>query len=166
MVKLARLGTKRIWRAFPRLFSCLHYHLAKCPTSITPTPRIPISHSRTGGEYLVPIEGGRMNQPRLSRCIKYAFSHSKYLHTGSSSTPSSIAHLLDRGPAEPENVVVNGFIRSIRNQKTRSFASLGDGSSLEPLQALLTPAQAHRSELSPSFLMRDMQNTETDQSPG
>jgi uncharacterized membrane protein YccC len=64
-----------------------------------------------------------------------------------SSATSSIAHLLDQGPQDAENVVVNGFIRSIRNQKQRSFASVGDGSSLEPLQALLTPEQAQRSDL-------------------
>ncbi len=59
----------------------------------------------------------------------------------------SIAQVLDIGPADSDKVVINGFIRSIRNQKQRSFASIGDGSSLEPLQALLTPEQAQRLEL-------------------
>ncbi|KAI1004987.1 Asparagine--tRNA ligase [Podosphaera aphanis] len=41
-----------------------------------------------------------------------------------------------------DEVVISGYIRSIRNQKQRSFASIGDGSSIQSLQALLTPAQA------------------------
>ncbi|KAE9369073.1 asparaginyl-tRNA synthetase [Stipitochalara longipes BDJ] len=61
-----------------------------------------------------------------------------------SNRKSTIAHLLDQGPKDREKVIVNGFIRSIRNQKQRSFASVGDGSSLEPLQALLTPQQSAR----------------------
>ncbi|KAH8819795.1 asparaginyl-tRNA synthetase-like protein [Xylogone sp. PMI_703] len=54
-----------------------------------------------------------------------------------------ISKLLASQPADPDNVTVNGFVRSIRQLKSRSFASIGDGSSLEPLQALLTPEQAH-----------------------
>ncbi|RKF83599.1 Asparagine--tRNA ligase, mitochondrial [Golovinomyces cichoracearum] len=47
------------------------------------------------------------------------------------------------GDLQADNeVVLNGYIHSIRNQKTRSFAAIGDGSCLQSLQALLTPAQA------------------------
>lgn len=92
-----------------------------------------------------------MVQPRLSHCIKLAFNHSKNGHRNFSSgldtpLPPSVARLLATGPADPSNVVVNGFVRSLRSQKQRAFASIGDGSSLEPLQALLTPAQAKRSD--------------------
>lgn len=51
------------------------------------------------------------------------------------------------------DVTVNGFVRSIRKQKTRSFAAIGDGTSLEPLQALLTPAQAERLVFSPETVL-------------
>ncbi|TVY19142.1 Mitochondrial asparagine--tRNA ligase [Lachnellula arida] len=88
-----------------------------------------------------------MVQPRLSQSIKLAFNHSRNGRRNFSSgletpLPPSVARLLATGPADPSNVVVNGFIRSLRSQKQRAFASIGDGSSLEPLQALLTPAQA------------------------
>ncbi|SPQ24717.1 36ebabfb-cdbc-4b3f-a3ac-9b839435cb21 [Thermothielavioides terrestris] len=50
----------------------------------------------------------------------------------------SIAQLLQWKPAERvDNVVVNGFVRSVRPMKTHRFVSLGDGSSLAPLQALV-----------------------------
>jgi hypothetical protein len=91
----------------------------------------------------------RMVRPQyLAKCVRQtlvqarAFSISSQLQA---STPSSIANLLERPPTNAENITVNGFVRSIRNQKTRSFASIGDGSSLQPLQALLTPEQAQRS---------------------
>jgi hypothetical protein len=100
----------------------------------------------------------------LVRCVGRALNHGRAFHTiPSSQTPkqSSIAHLLDNGPPDSENVVINGFIRSIRNQKQRSFASVGDGSSLEPLQAILTPAQAQRSDPIPVY-----QNTTIDNLAG
>jgi hypothetical protein len=85
-------------------------------------------------------------RPCLSKCIRKGLNHSRAIHAISQPGPLSIAHLLDEGTQNPESVIVNGFIRSIRNQKQRSFASIGDGSSLEPLQALLTPEQAKRFE--------------------
>jgi hypothetical protein len=88
-----------------------------------------------------------MARPAVARSVKQVFKHSRGLQTKPLSHESCIAHLLDQGPKDSEKVTVNGFIRSIRNQKQRSFASVGDGSSLEPLQALLTPQQSARSEL-------------------
>ena len=90
-----------------------------------------------------------MIKPTLSRGLKKAIRHSKSFHSSPRSRlgpqgPTPVARLLETSPNDPDNVVVNGFIRSIRNQKQRSFASIGDGSSLEPLQALLTPQQAQR----------------------
>ncbi|KAK5654311.1 hypothetical protein OQA88_7489 [Cercophora sp. LCS_1] len=50
----------------------------------------------------------------------------------------SIAQLLKWKPTEKaEGVVVNGFVRSVRSTKAHTFVSLGDGSSLAPLQALV-----------------------------
>jgi len=73
--------------------------------------------------------------------------HSRY-HSSVSGSPSpspslSVAKLLAT-PADDGEREVFGFVRSIRKQKTRAFASIGDGTSLEPLQAMLTPAQAQR----------------------
>ncbi|RDL33910.1 Class II aaRS and biotin synthetase [Venustampulla echinocandica] len=85
-------------------------------------------------------------RPQLSRCVRQAVCRASNRPFSSSrqqlQLPVPIAHILDKGPADAEDVVINGFVRSIRNQKQRSFASIGDGSSLEPLQALLTPEQA------------------------
>lgn len=39
-------------------------------------------------------------------------------------------------------VEVNGFVRSVRKQKRVAFAALSDGTTLEPLQIVLTPEQA------------------------
>ena len=88
-----------------------------------------------------------MVQPGLPRFAKAVFNHhlSRGLSSSSRSSPISVARLLDSSPTDPSNVVVNGFIVSIRNHTNRSFASLGDGSSCEPLQALLTPQQGQRS---------------------
>ncbi|CAG8977153.1 hypothetical protein HYALB_00003374 [Hymenoscyphus albidus] len=87
---------------------------------------------------------------RLAHSVKLATRHTKSRSFSSTSqygsdtasTTISIASLLDRGPADPNNVCVNGFVRSVRSQKRRSFVDLGDGSTLEPLQALLSPEQA------------------------
>ncbi|TAQ85374.1 hypothetical protein B7494_g6303 [Chlorociboria aeruginascens] len=85
-----------------------------------------------------------MIQPRISRCIQGALHHSRRKHTSSqhANAPLSVSRLLETQPIDPENITINGFVRSIRNQKLRSFAAIGDGSSLRPLQALLTPQQA------------------------
>lgn len=41
-----------------------------------------------------------------------------------------------------QDVEVNGWIRSVRRQKRVTFVALGDGSSHEPLQAVLSPEQS------------------------
>lgn len=41
-----------------------------------------------------------------------------------------------------QRVVVTGFVRTVRNQKQRSFVEIGDGSTAESLQAVLEPHQA------------------------
>ncbi|KAK4166533.1 putative mitochondrial asparaginyl-tRNA synthetase precursor [Cladorrhinum sp. PSN259] len=61
-----------------------------------------------------------------------------------SSFPSkSVSQLLQWKPAEKvDDVVVNGFVRSVRGMKAHRFVSLGDGSSLAPLQAVVETDQA------------------------
>lgn len=62
---------------------------------------------------------------------------------GSNANPRPIARLLEWKPQEEaRNVVVNGFIRSVRSMKSRSFVALGDGSSIASLQALVPSSQA------------------------
>lgn len=61
--------------------------------------------------------------------------------------PTSVAKLLDRKAGnEVGDVVVNGFVRSVRHMKSQSFVSLGDGSSLAPLQALVPPDRSEGCE--------------------
>lgn len=55
----------------------------------------------------------------------------------------NVARLLSFTKERPD-VVINGSIRSIRKQKTRCFAAIDDGSSIDTLQALMTPEQAER----------------------
>ncbi|EAW09534.1 asparagine--tRNA ligase SLM5 [Aspergillus clavatus NRRL 1] len=43
---------------------------------------------------------------------------------------------------EDQEIKVNGFIRSVRKQKRFAFAEISDGTTIEPLQAILKPAQA------------------------
>lgn len=60
-----------------------------------------------------------------------------------STVPTSIEGLLDFKPHEPvSEVKVDGFVRSVRSQKRYHFVSLGDGSSLESLQAVVPADQA------------------------
>jgi hypothetical protein len=113
-----------------------------------PEPRA-VRPSATSSPLRGAVRASTMVQPRLAPCIRLAFrSHSSrnFSSTRETPLPPSVAHLLGTGPADPSNVVVNGFIRSLRSQKQRAFASIGDGSSLEPLQAILTPEQAKRCE--------------------
>ncbi|KAI0122488.1 asparaginyl-tRNA synthetase [Daldinia grandis] len=61
----------------------------------------------------------------------------------STTVPSSIADFLNFKPQEPvSDVNIHGFVRSVRAQKRHHFVSLGDGSSLEPLQAVVPADQA------------------------
>lgn len=55
----------------------------------------------------------------------------------------TIADLLDFKPPEPvPDTTANGWVRSVRAQKQHHFVSIGDGSSLVPIQAVVPPDQA------------------------
>jgi asparaginyl-tRNA synthetase len=60
--------------------------------------------------------------------------------------PANIASLLkssaDNTDESTPEIEVNGYVRTIRKQKRIAFAAVGDGSSLQPVQAVLTPDQA------------------------
>jgi asparaginyl-tRNA synthetase len=62
---------------------------------------------------------------------------------GSSPRGNSIATILARD-APIENAEVHGWVRSVRKQKKIAFAALGDGSTLDPLQAVLKPEQVEQ----------------------
>lgn len=65
-----------------------------------------------------------------------------------STVPSSIAGFLNFKPQEPvSDVNIHGFVRSVRAQKRYHFVSLGDGSSLESLQAVVPADQAEGYEI-------------------
>jgi asparaginyl-tRNA synthetase len=66
-------------------------------------------------------------------------------------SPPTIATLLGHSesplqsrqpPLSGETLTLNGFVRSVRKQKRVAFAAIGDGSSLQTVQAVLTPEQA------------------------
>ncbi|KAH7095160.1 hypothetical protein FB567DRAFT_430836 [Paraphoma chrysanthemicola] len=67
-------------------------------------------------------------------------------------SPSSIAELLrpssaqafplQPGPSDRESLQINGYIRSVRKQKRIAFAAIGDGSTLQTIQAVLPPQLA------------------------
>ena len=55
----------------------------------------------------------------------------------------NVAAVLNSKPTDDcHAITVTGSVRTIRNQKNRSFLELGDGSTTRTLQALLEPAQA------------------------
>ncbi|KAI1421599.1 hypothetical protein F5Y12DRAFT_787372 [Xylaria sp. FL1777] len=60
-----------------------------------------------------------------------------------STVPRTVSSFLDFTPAVPiEDVKIYGYVRSVRAQKHYHFVTLGDGSSLEALQAVVPADQA------------------------
>ncbi|KAK3321613.1 hypothetical protein B0H66DRAFT_618597 [Apodospora peruviana] len=60
----------------------------------------------------------------------------------SQNTHGTIAQLLQWKPAEEtKNVVINGYVRSTRKTKNHRFVVLGDGSSIESLEAIVPTEQ-------------------------
>ena len=60
-----------------------------------------------------------------------------------STAPKSIAGLLQWKPEDAvDHVQVHGYIRSVRAMKRAHFVSLGDGSSLDGVQAVVPADQA------------------------
>jgi len=63
----------------------------------------------------------------------------------------SIAALLESAVPEGSTIQVNGFVQSVRKLKKVAFAAIRDGSSLQPLQAVLSPEQAQSYVRQPAF---------------
>lgn len=59
--------------------------------------------------------------------------------------PNIATIVATRPKGDGEVITAVGSVRTIRNQKQRSFVEIGDGSTVHPLQALLQPAQAQGS---------------------
>lgn len=81
----------------------------------------------------------------------FATSVARLGHSATASTRPAVLRCVQilqaskkAGPCslEDQEIKVNGFIRSVRKQKRFAFAEISDGSTVEPLQAILKPAQA------------------------
>ena len=67
--------------------------------------------------------------------------------------PPNIATLLATPPiADAPTITAVGSVRTIRNQKLRSFVEIGDGSTVHTLQALLQPNHAEGYASSPLYM--------------
>lgn len=81
---------------------------------------------------------------RTKHAIKSSSAASQRLHTSSLRRSSpSVAAVLATPPTHDQRIVtVVGSVRTVRNQKHLSFVELGDGSTVQSLQAVLEPSQA------------------------
>ncbi len=85
---------------------------------------------------LRPSSVSRVLGPRRVASFRRCLSQQAQQARQASNRP--ISELLKWRPEEKaDDVVVNGFVRSVRSMKTHRFIALGDGSSLTPLQALV-----------------------------
>lgn len=89
----------------------------------------------------------------INRDVIRAYSSSNVAPTTISSliypeNQPSLSNESDRNP-----VTVQGFVRSIRKQKNVAFVSLGDGTTLKPLQVVLSPHQVEGYDLSTLYFI-------------
>lgn len=115
-------------------------------------PRFSLAASLTSDHHSIPLDQ-RIALDLVMHTWRRTFATS-VARLGSSSTPPSrisalrCAQILHASKAdgpcslEDKEIKVNGFIRSVRKQKRFAFAEISDGSTVEPLQAILKPAQA------------------------
>lgn len=88
---------------------------------------------------LLPRVRGALSRTHPSRFMV----PSAYSHAAISTLPSTISGFLEFSPTEAvENVKIDGYVRSVRAQKRHHFVALGDGSSLQSLQAVVPADQA------------------------
>ncbi|KAL1912630.1 asparaginyl-tRNA synthetase [Sporothrix stenoceras] len=94
-------------------------------SSTQPQPRVPSTRRRQSLQFSCQLS----QQSRL---------RSSQASSPSSETPRSVADFLQWTPTDAvPDVVVHGFVRSVRTMKKYSFVTLGDGSSLAGLQAVV-----------------------------
>lgn len=70
------------------------------------------------------------------------FRHSSTAVQKSKNIASLLQRSTDSEAATSAEIEVDGFVRTIRKQKRVAFAAVSDGSSLQPVQAVLKPDQA------------------------
>jgi asparaginyl-tRNA synthetase len=79
----------------------------------------------------------------LETYARQAVSYSTSAPASVLTAPRTISRLLDFKPSGAvDDVKVDGYVRSIRSFKHHHFVSLGDGSSLESLQAIIPASEA------------------------
>ena len=87
-----------------------------------------------------------LRRQRASFCCQQYYYYSSDRRGGPSLSNPSVASVLalrpDSNGPQRTQVTVAGFVRTIRNQKQRSFVELGDGSTIYALQAVVPPSHA------------------------
>ena len=97
-------------------------------------PWQPLRLPRNSSNVLGAARAPRLAQGAVVRCLSL-----------SALASPSIATILASPPkGDAETITAVGSVRTVRNQKQRSFVEIGDGSTVHSLQALLQPAQAER----------------------
>lgn len=66
--------------------------------------------------------------------------------------PSPLSSSSQRSPPDGGTLTINGYVRTVRKQKRIAFAAIGDGSTLQTVQAVLAPQLAEGSVESPESL--------------
>ena len=88
----------------------------------------------SGRRLKAPLNTNRYPLQRLATCTYANFTTTK---------PDKVADFLKYKPLDPvSDVQAQGFVRSVRSQKRNHFVALGDGSSLDSLQAVVPADQA------------------------
>lgn len=124
--------------------TALHLHPLSCATvsdtyRATSATRVTISIAEPQHRIFRAMRGWvwptctiRRAEVRTKRCFGTSRAHLKRVN---------VAQLLAQD-AEAKDVDVYGWVRSLRKQKKIAFAALGDGSTLESVQAVLKPDDA------------------------
>jgi len=139
----------RLWRGVQSTSSTSHAHPCRSFRASTRVYEVhrPNLHSKCHG-----IFTAMKARSLCLRGLDTRISHHRpsFLRQISSSLPPTptIAKLLTSSVlavrGENSSVTINGFVRSVRKQKSVAFAAIGDGTTVEPLQAVLSPSQADR----------------------
>ncbi|KAI1350438.1 hypothetical protein F5Y01DRAFT_286362 [Xylaria sp. FL0043] len=92
---------------------------------------------------LLPHVRGALSRTRPRPSPSRVIGSSSSSRASVSTASQNVAFFLDLKPDEPvEDVKIYGYVRSVRAQKRHHFVALGDGSSLESLQAVVPADQA------------------------
>jgi asparaginyl-tRNA synthetase len=87
----------------------------------------------------------RPSRTRICASVKRHTVHGYSSSAVALPTISSLLYPQNRQPLSGESsgnpVTVQGFVRSVRKQKNVAFVALGDGTTLKPLQVVLSPDQ-------------------------